>query len=200
MTSEDKKQPQGDPCALVWNMMVELRKEILESQRIRVQIIGVKVTFVTAVLGLIAANLGKPVQVHPSTLAAPAFAAIFFDFLIMSYSFSIKRIGYYVGEHIEKRMLRPCYAWPEGMLLWEEFMQSSKSKRRLNPGQSLSIYGNVGLTTIATVLGGFGIWFGEPPLSLEMRIILIVPLGIFFVASLYAHLRPFEFDDKHVPL
>jgi hypothetical protein len=191
VTSEHKKQPTGDLSKLAWDTIVELRKEILESQKIRAQLIGVKVTFVSAVFGVIAAQ-----QVDQSTLAAPAFAAIFFDFLIVSYSFSIKRIGYYVREHIEKKILRPYYSWPEGMLLWQEFMHSSESKDRSSLfGQSLSLYGNVGMTTLATALSGFGIWFGEPRPSLYMRIGLIVPLGVFFVASLYAHVQSWKFDN-----
>jgi hypothetical protein len=191
VTSGHKKQP---PDELVWNMMVELRKEILESQKIRAQIVGVKVTFVTAVYGLIAANLDKKVPL--STLAAPAFAAIFLDFLIASYSFSIKRMGHYVWKNIEEKILRREYDWPPGMLLWEEFMHSLKQHRLLPSGESLSIYGNVGMTAIATVLGGVGIWFGE--LSLDLRIGLIVPLVIFFVASFYAQLQSSKFDDKQV--
>jgi len=156
VTSEHKKQPTGDLSKLAWDTIVELRKEILESQKIRAQLIGVKVTFVNAVFGVIAAQ-----QVNPSTLAAPAFAAIFFDFLIVSYSFSIKRIGYYVGAYREDDT-PPLLLLAGGMLLWQEFMHSSESKDRSSLfGQSLSLYGNVGMTALATALSGFGIWFAE---------------------------------------
>jgi hypothetical protein len=200
MTSETKMHPPGDPSALVWDMMVELRKEILEGQKIRAQIVAVKVTFVSAAFGVIAANLDK--KIHLSTLAAPACAAIFFDFLIASYSFSIKRIGYYLCEYLEKKVLQRCYSWPEGMLLWQDFLNLSKSKHGLSlSGQSLALLGNVGMTALATTLGGLGLWFGEPRLSLYMRIGLIVLLGVFFVASVYAYLRSWEwsFDNKHLP-
>ncbi len=154
MTSEDKMQPPGDPSALAWDMMVELRKEILESQKIRAQIIAVKVTFVSAAFGVIAANLDKNIPLL--TLAAPAFAAILFDFIIMSYSFSIQRMGYYVREYIEKKILKPRYAWPKRMLLWQEFLKSSRSKHGLSlSGSSFAIYGNVGMTFLATGVASY---------------------------------------------
>ena len=64
-----------------FNLLIELRKEVIESQKIRAQVIGFKITFVSAGIGVIIANLEK---LPPVLLAVPAFAAIFFDFLIDS--------------------------------------------------------------------------------------------------------------------
>lgn len=76
----------------LWQLFVELRKEIVESQKIRAQIIGFKITFISSGIGLIIAGRNTVPQ---TLLIVPALAAIFFDFLIQSYSFSIKRIGRY---------------------------------------------------------------------------------------------------------
>ena len=133
--AEDKRQ-------LAWNLFVEARKEILEYQRIRTQIIGFKITFVSAGVGLIAANSEK---LSTKLLAVPALAAIFFDLLVTSYSFAIKRTGFYCRTHIEP-ILRELYEWPKEYLLWEEFM------RRPQARQGLAQKGNIGLTILAIIL------------------------------------------------
>ncbi len=87
-----------DEYELALDLMVELRKEIIEAQRIRAQVVGFKITFVSASIGLILANSDK---VPNKLLIIPALAAIFFDLLLNSYSFSIKRIGSYLREYFE---------------------------------------------------------------------------------------------------
>jgi hypothetical protein len=124
---------------LAWQLIAELRKEILESQRIRAQIIGFKITFVSAGVGVVVANLHALPQ---ELLVIPAFAAIFFDFLVNSYSVSIKRIAYYCRTHLEPRV-RTAYHWPAEQPLWEEFMSRPTSK------QWFSLIGNLGLTALA---------------------------------------------------
>src|SRR5579859_6081320 len=94
--------------AKIWDLFVELRKEIIESQKIRAQIIGFKITFISTAIGLVLASSNRGSQM---TLIVPAFAAIFFDFLIQSYSFSIKRIGRYCRENLEPVIFPPkCWA------------------------------------------------------------------------------------------
>ena len=124
---------------LAWNLFVEARREILENQKIRTQVIGFKITFVSAGIGLIAANSEK---ISPTLLVVPAFAAIFFDFLITSYSFAIKRTGFYCRNHIEP-IIRESYDWPEKYYLWEEFMRQPHAK------QGLAFKGNIGITILA---------------------------------------------------
>jgi len=100
---------------LALKLLEELRKEIIASQQTRTQIIGFKIAFVSAGLGLIGANINTiPIQL----LIIPAFAAIFFDLLINSYSISIKRIGYYCRIYIEP-ILRESSGWSKEIPLWE---------------------------------------------------------------------------------
>ena len=48
---------------LAWNLFVELRKEIVETQKIRSQVIGFKITFSSTAIGVIIAGSGKwPLQ------------------------------------------------------------------------------------------------------------------------------------------
>lgn len=123
-----------------WDLFVELRKETIESQKNRAQIIGFKITFISTAIGLILANSNRGFQI---ALIVPAFAAIFFDFLIQSYSFSIKRIGRYCREHLEP------VVFPKNtggsFLSWEQFLSSPQNR------QSYSTIGNLGITVLAVI-------------------------------------------------
>lgn len=133
---------------LAWKLFVELRKEIIASQRIRAQVIGFKITFVTAGVGIIAANMD---DFSTQLLVIPAFAAIFFDFLINSYSFSIKRIGYYCRTYIEP-ILKTTHNWPEGYPLWQEFMASPRVR------QHFSFIGDLGITGLSLIVAIYGLF------------------------------------------
>lgn len=155
-----------EEAQLAKDLMFELRKELVHSQQIRTQIIGFKITFVSAAIGLIVANL----DVVPSQLLAiPAFSAIFFDFLVYSYSFSIKRIGYYCRTYLEPK-LKIETNWPRTKPLWEEFMSFSGTT------QKLSIVGNLGITFLAVVVGVIG-------LVSPFRLIISLPLLIVLLVT-----------------
>ena len=109
--------------SLYWNLYTELRKEIIESQKIRAQVIGFKITFVSASIGLLSSNLDKIPKV---SLIAPAIASIFFDFLINSYSFSIKRIGYYLKEQLDPE-IKAESKLPDEFMLWQNFLKDPKT-------------------------------------------------------------------------
>jgi hypothetical protein len=166
----------------------ELRKEIVETQKIRSQTIGFKITFVSGAIGLILANTET---VPIVLLTIPAFASIFFDFLINGYSVSIARIGGYCKEVIEPH-LKSNSTWPTDKPLWEQFM-FKPNKRTL-----LSVIGNVGLTFLAVITGIISIsltcftleyptWL-QVVLSASISIILIVLLTFDFVA----HMSPIK--------
>ncbi|MBW8877156.1 MAG: hypothetical protein JF614_19500 [Acidobacteria bacterium] len=151
-------------ATLAWNLFTELRKELLESQKLRAQIIGIKVTFVSTAFAVIAANLDK---VYNSLLVIPAFAAISFDFLINSYSFSIRRIGWYC-EHYLEPILRAGHDIPDGTLLWEEFLSQPKTK------QFLAMVGNLGITILAFTAGAFAVVRPfRPGLSVTLLLTLV---------------------------
>ena len=64
-----------DKNQFAWDLFVELRKELVESQKIRAQIIGFKITFVTTSVGFVAANIDK---VPSSLLVIPALLLQYF--------------------------------------------------------------------------------------------------------------------------
>src|SRR5437879_6140799 len=112
------------PSELAWKKYTELRKEIVEAQKIRAQMVGFKITFVSASVGLIGANLGK---VPIILLVIPAVASVFFDNLITSYSFSIKRTGFYCWKYLEPLLQADCTGLPSDFLFWEEYMRTPQA-------------------------------------------------------------------------
>jgi len=158
---------------VAWNLLVELRKEIIESQKIRTQIIGFKITFVSAGIGLIAANTDK---ISLTLLVIPAFAAIFFDLLITSYSFSIKRIGYYCRKKVEPIIREACNV-RRTFPLWEEFVDRPEVKK------NFAVVGNLGITVLALIPAGFVVYRHFPS---SPYIILFLALLAFFAYDLWA--------------
>lgn len=153
-----------------WNLLLELRKELVESQKLRAQIIGVKVAFVSAFFTVIAANIDKGIDI--ALLAVPAFAAIFFDFLINSYSYSIKRIGWFCRNFLEP-VLRAGYDIPRGMPLWEEFLSQFRQR------WILSVSGNVGITLLVVASGAAALLLPFRPLiSVPVLVALLFFLGL----------------------
>jgi hypothetical protein len=133
-------QAAQDRRTQLWNLMVELRKETVESQKIRAQIIGFKITFLSAGVGLILANSGRIPQ---TLLVIPAFAAIFFDFLLQSYSFSIKRIGRYCRRYLEPSIFE--HDPSKSLLPWHQFLTEPENRQRY------SMMGNLGITLLAVI-------------------------------------------------
>jgi hypothetical protein len=174
MMMDNMTEKQAD---LAWRLMTELRKEILTAQQIRAKVIEIKITFVAAAVGLIIANLGK---LQLSLMVIPSFAAIFFDFLINSYSVSIKRIGRYCRMHIEPK-LHQANEWPSDDSLWEEFMKCPDQR------QWLSLIGNIGLTTlvlIPTLVTLFA------PFTWNVSFPLSLGLVFLFALDVRTHLKP----------
>lgn len=159
-----------------FSLLIELRKEVLESQKIRAQVIGFKITFVSAGIAVIIANLEK---LPPMLLSVPAFAAIFFDFLIDSYSFSIKRIGYYCRSHLEP-YIRKHSELDKSFLLWEEFMHQPGA------GQIFAIVGNLGLTLLAVVPAIIGLL---KPFRFAVSVPLIGILAVLLYFDVHAFVR-----------
>lgn len=163
-----------------WALFVELRKETIESQKIRAQIIGFKITFISSAVGLILANSSRVPQ---KLLIVPALAAVFFDFLIQSYSFSIKRIGRYCREALD-----PVLFGTSGIKSWEEFMRDPENT------QKYSTVGNLGITTLAAVPAVMAVtapfrWLSSLPLLLVFGFLLAVDSGFFIMVARYGGMQ-----------
>lgn len=138
------------------NLYAELRKEIVSTQRIRTQIIGFKITFVSAAIALIFGPLRVQSDLLIYVALIPPIAAIFFDDLIIQNSISIKRIGKYCEVYLES-IMETDPQWPVEFPLWEGFMKSSVI------GTKLPLYGNAGLTILASIISILYLFLNRPP-------------------------------------
>ena len=157
---------------LAWKMVCELRSEIREAQKIKTQVIGFKIAFVTATFGFVFGAKGDP---NERLLLLPAFASVFFDYLIVSFSFSIKRIGFYCREYLEPK-LRMSTNWPDDEPLWEEAMSLPEMR------QHFANIGNLGITTLAVALAAIFVFdqaYGVNRPLLGLLLILLV-LDFYF--------------------
>ena len=159
----------------VWDLFVELRKELLEAQKIRSQILGFKITFVSAFVGV----LGSMDSVDELLYVIPAVASVCFDYIIYSYSFSIKRIGAYVRETIEPQLKISGHI-PKEFLLWQEFLTQKRTK------QNLVMYGNLGITILSSI-PAFYILFIEG--SNQYRLIMLLLAALLFLDG-YSYYSP----------
>ena len=163
---------------IIWNYLVELRKELLESQKIRAQIIGFKITFISAVFGFLFSNLDK--KIDTAMFVIPALSAIFFDFLINSYTFSIKRIGGYIREHLEPFLT----GLPPNFIYWQNYLTQPKTK------QHLSSYGNLGLTILSMIVAIIALF---NPYRMWISLTLLITLIIFLVFDVISFYKPDKF-------
>jgi hypothetical protein len=202
--ADDAENKQADQ---LWNLFVELRKELVESQKIRSQIIGFKITFIATLIGAMSAiyaskGLGDPtdkqllfLQVLFSVLfVVPAFSAIFFDFIIYSKSFSIKRIGYYIREHIEP-VMKSSKVIPDNFVLWEEYLEQPITK------QHYAQYGNIGLTLMTFFVALIPIYLAFSPASRYIDYLiygfLFCLLLLLLLYDIYAFNAPQIFDKNY---
>ncbi|MBI4686138.1 MAG: hypothetical protein HY755_13215 [Nitrospirae bacterium] len=168
---------------LPWNLYTELRKEIIETQKIRAQIVGFKIAFVSGAVGIIVAHSDK---ISSMLFALPALASIFFDLLIESNSFSVKRIGVYLRNYIEPA-LRQSYDFPKEPPLWEEFLCRPETK------QKLSALGNLGLTTLTVAIAIFAL---IRPFQLAASLPMIVILVSMYLYDIYVFIRIGRIRDE----
>jgi uncharacterized membrane protein len=162
----------------IWSYFVELRKELLQAQKIRAQVIGFKVTFVATAFGFLFANLDK--HLDKALFVVPALAGVFFDFVINSYSFSIKRIGSYVRFHIEPA-LKQSNDVPNHFVMWQQFLTQPKTR------QNLAHYGNLGMTLLSVGIAVVGLF---SPFQTGISSILLAILLVFVVADIFSYLEP----------
>ena len=171
---------------LAWSLYVELRKEILSTQQLRARAIEFKITFVSTAIGLIVANLDS---LDPRLLVLPAFAAIFFDLLIISYSFAIKRKGAYARTCLEP-LLKENVGWPATTLFWEEFM--SKGAQR----QLLSLIANIGITVLSALPGAY--FLLQPPRTVA-NLLLVFALIALLLYAINTHGKLTKFINRQGP-
>lgn len=162
---------------IIRDYFVELRKELLEAQKIRAQVIGFKITLVSAAFGFLLANANK---LDAAMFVLPAVSAVFFDFLINSYTFSIKRIGTYIREQVE-RAFAESRGIPKDFIWWQDYLTQPRTK------QNLAHYGNLGLTVLSAIIAVIALFF---PFRMGISQTMIAIILISLVFDVLSFLEP----------
>ena len=110
---------------------------------------GFKITLITAGIGIIFAKLDVA---HAWLIVIPAVASFFFDVMVHSYSFAIKRTGAYCRVYLEP-IFRAEYKLGSDFKYWEQFMNSEDARRKAGIG------GNVGLKVLTMIAAGIACWW-----------------------------------------
>jgi hypothetical protein len=164
-----------------WALMIDLRKEMVEAQKIRAQMIGFKITFISTATGLVIADIQKIPHTIWSVLA---LASIFFDLLINNYSFGIDRIAFYCRHYLEPA-IKTSYQELTMIPLWEEFVATTQYK------QKLSFIGNLGITCLMVLVAIIGLF---TPFNWIISIPLLILILLLFVHDFNAFMRPKNLD------
>ena len=166
-------------------LFTELRKELLETQKLRGQIVGFKLTFAAAALGVIAANIDK---LHPLFWTLPAAVSTFFDLLISSNDYGIRRFGHYCRTILEPQLRDHCNL-PAEFVLWEEFMYKARQQERTGPFR-LPMYSHTGITALAWLVALVALYTHGRPTDIA------ISLGGFVIAAC-AEFWAFRRIEKH---
>ncbi len=191
-----------DQMDVALRLLEMLRQEMVSSQKIRAQIIGFKVTAVTATVGIVLSLKQTPddfFSIGSDILIVIAIAAVFFDFLVSGHTWSIKRAGYYIREHLERKVIGAGYDWGNNFQLWEGFISKHKKTR-----QKLSFWGNIGLTMLVSILSiamaikEYHLFQFSTSLDGDQIRIIIMGLVLVFlvVADLRAYFQLAEFNKE----
>jgi hypothetical protein len=182
-----------------WDMMTELRKETLKAQEIRAQVVKVKIAFVSAAIGALAAIATKGdssrLDVYPDLLLIPAFAFVLFDLLAESYSFSIKRIGAYIRTHLE-----PAMGETPRLPKWESFIFNKEWT------QPYSMIGNLGFTGMVVLVAFWAelTQLGQPlslwPSLLRMVLLAFLAAGMVLDIMTFRNIREMRFCAPEPPV
>jgi hypothetical protein len=171
-----------DPSAGLLEYFRALRTEIIEAQKLRVQVGLAKTVFLGTLLGF----FFKDAKGDLAILICP-FVALMFDCMVYGLSFNIRDVGSYIGEHLETQMaLKDA---------WQRYRAARAAGGFRDWGRVAFRVGSYGLSGAVAVLS-----FAEaaPPLGTHLlsggwiwRIALMVILAVAWCALICA-----EFSSK----
>jgi hypothetical protein len=149
-----------------------LRTEIIEAQKLRVQVGLAKVVFLGSLLGFFL----KEGRGGPGILICP-FVALMFDCMIYGLSFNIRDVGNYIARELEKQMLLD----PENgdFTPWQRYRKSRAVSPFRDWGRIIYRMGNYGLSIAATALSFSQVWYPTHLISVwwQLSLSLILALG-----------------------
>lgn len=171
-----------EPSASQLEYFRALRTEIIEAQKLRIQVGLAKTVFLGTLIGF----FFKDGKGDPAILICP-FVALMFDCMVYGLSFNIRDVGTYIGEHLEGHMgLKDP---------WQRHRVARGAAGFMDWGRIAFRVGSYGLSAAVTVLS-----FAEtmPPANIQTlpsawiwRLGLIAALILAWAALIYA-----EFSRK----
>jgi hypothetical protein len=185
--SASGRAPASDFVQAIEAYLAHLKAEILEAQKMRMQVRGAKIVFLG---GLCAYAL--PRNDTLAMLVAP-FAAFAFDCVVYGLTYNIQEIGAYIHDYIEPFLPRPVDAdssrpgSPAAFVYWEAAKRKAKYR---DWGRGFARIGNYGVTLLVCIVA-FAVT-GQA-VQVHMRYMLMSAL----IGS-YAFLIWFEFRTRNL--
>ncbi len=131
----------GDnPSLSVLEYFRALRTEIIEAQKLRVQVGMAKTVFLGTLLGI----FFKKFNDDPAILICP-FVALMFDCMVYGLSHNIRDVGSFIGEHIERQM-------GLGEDGWQLYRRQREDRGVKDRGRIAFRVGSYGLSAAVTVV------------------------------------------------
>jgi hypothetical protein len=153
-----------------------LRTEIIEAQKLRIQVGLAKTVFLGTLLGVFFKND----KVDLAILICP-FVALMFDCMVYGLSSNIRDLGSYIGKHLENQMTLDDP--------WQSYRLSRSKKGIKDWGRIAFRFGSYGLSIAVTVVSFLK---SMPPARTPLlsgewiwRIALMVFLGVAWTALIY---------------
>ena len=172
---------------IAWNLYSALRAEIVETQKLRAAIVGLKITFVTSAIGFVFFK-----DLPRELLALPAFAAIAFDFLIIASTKGIKRKGAYLRQCLEPIVRREC-KWRSRYPLWELALS------RMREREYLPMLANIAMTILAAVPALIYVALQSAERNSSAALLLAMSMAVVMVSALHIRSdRKITFDRSSV--
>jgi hypothetical protein len=137
--------PENEVPAVVVEYFHALRTEIIEAQKLRVQVGLAKIVFVGSLLGFFL----KDAKGDPAILICP-IVAIMFDCMVYGLSFNIRDIGNYIAGPIEDKM-RSTPATAD-FLFWQSFRHTRSRGSYRDWGRAMFRLGSYGLSTLVALV------------------------------------------------
>ena len=166
-----------------------LRTEIIEAQKLRIQVGLAKTVFLGTLIGF----FFKDGKGDPAILICP-FVALMFDCMVYGLSFNIRDVGGYISEHLEGHM---ALKDP-----WQRHRVARVAAGFKDWGRIAFRVGSYGLSAAVSVLS-----FAEtmPPRGIPAqswawawRFVLIAALVVAWIALLYAEFSPRKAEERVV--
>jgi len=157
------------PSASIMEYFRVLRTEIVEAQKLRVQVGLAKIVFLGTLLGFFL----KQAKGDPAILICP-FVALMFDCMVYGLSFNIRDVGDYIGDHIEQEMRSD----PAGrdVAFWQTYRRCRERGFR-DWGRIMFRVGSYGLSLLAASVSFFQVMQPKLLVSTWWLVVLVVIAG-----------------------